>query len=59
MNDKAKKAARRAELEWALLGEYMEGDQIGFAEWLEEQSGRVSSWWHAEAIELIALYGEA
>jgi hypothetical protein len=61
MNDKAKKAARRAELEQYLLDIFHIGDKgsLGhFVGWLELQTTGGDVRWRDEAIELIALYGE-
>ena len=63
MNDKAKKKARQAELEYILLGVFyrLRSDDT-FADWLEWQASEKmlyeNSCYEDEAKELIALYEE-
>lgn len=57
MNEYARKQARRAELEFFLLGVWKDDWwRYSFVDWLEMQLAGAS--WRDEAIELIALYGE-
>lgn len=58
MNEKARKKARRAELERALLNVWTDpiNRGIDFADWLAGTSQ--AGFWRDEAKELIALYGE-
>lgn len=59
MNDKAKKKARKAELEDYLLEKFYKVDHGymgGFGDWLEFQTGEKYRGWHSEAAELIAIY---
>lgn len=59
MNELARKKARRAELEYYLLGACdEEHSKPSFVEWLGEQAQSATSWWVPEAMELIALYEE-
>lgn len=58
MNDKARKQARRAELERTLTDAWkIDRISFGFGDWLEQEATREYGW-RDEAIELIALYGE-
>lgn len=61
MNEKARKKARRAELEYLLLDAWRVRtttfDHEGFVDWLKRQSsGGAFCGWQEEAKELIALY---
>ena len=59
MNDKAKKKARLAELEFSLLSawKHKNGGYYEFADWLIYQTQPYAYYEH-EVKELIALYGE-